>query len=103
MEPDNPQTIFDLCEVQCPEKKIKYEGFWAETENFLNEEIGTAVDDRRHCQVTHLAKAVSVRDFREQVSCRSPEGSAIPSESGYDCSFGQKNVKQELHFTIRVS
>ena len=67
MEPDDPQTVFDLREVQCPEKKTKYEIFWAEAEKFINEDIGTAVDDRRHCQVTHLARAISVRDFREQV------------------------------------
>ena len=41
--------------------------FLAEAEKFINEDIGTAVDDRRHCQVTHLARAISVRDFREQV------------------------------------
>lgn len=27
MEPDDPQTIFDLHEVQCPEKTTKYEVF----------------------------------------------------------------------------
>ena len=45
MEPDDPQTIFDLREVHCPEKKTKYEVFWAEAEKFINEDIGTAVDD----------------------------------------------------------
>jgi len=80
MEPDDPQTVFDLREVQCPEKKTKYEIFWAEAEKFINEDIGTAVDDRRHCQVTHLARAISVHDFREQVSGRCPEGSLIPSD-----------------------
>ncbi len=27
MEPDDPQTIFDLREVRCPMKKTKYEVF----------------------------------------------------------------------------
>lgn len=27
-----------------------------------------AVDDRRHGEVTHLAKVISIRDLREQVS-----------------------------------
>ena len=80
MEPDDHQTIFDLCEVQCPEKKTQYEVFWAEAEKFINEDIGTAVDDRRHCQITHLARAISIRDFQEQVSGRCLEGSPIPSE-----------------------
>ena len=104
MEPDDPQTIFDLREVRCSEKKTKHEGFWAEAEKFINEDIGTAVDDRRHCQVTHLAKAVSIRDFREQVSCRCPEGSAIPSEEWIRLQFWPKNVKTRatLHHTGRL-
>lgn len=27
-----------------------------------------AVDDRRHGELTHLAKAISIRDLREEVS-----------------------------------
>ena len=41
--------------------------FWAKAKEFLEEEVGTAVDDRGHTDVVHLAKAVSVRDLREQV------------------------------------
>ena len=41
---------------------------WAKAKEFLEEDIGTAVYDRRHTQVVHLAKAVSVRDFRDQVA-----------------------------------
>ena len=37
-----------------------------------------AVDDRRHGEVTHLAKAISLRDLREQVSHRCPPATAIP-------------------------
>ena len=33
----------------------KYESFWNECGKFLKEDIGTAVDDRRHGEVTHLA------------------------------------------------
>ena len=86
MEPDDSQTIFDLREVQCPEKKTKYEGFWAEAEKFLNEDIGTAVDDRRHCQVTHLATAVSVLDFRNTFCVVALKGVLFQARSGYDCS-----------------
>ena len=45
MKPDDPQTIFDPREVQCPEKKTKYTVFWAEAEKFINKDIGTAVYD----------------------------------------------------------
>ena len=40
-----------------------FEAFWDECNHFLNEEIGVAVDDRRHGQVTHLARAISIKDF----------------------------------------
>ena len=32
--------------------------FWYECKNYLEEGLGTAVDDRRHGIVTHLAHAV---------------------------------------------
>jgi len=43
--------------------------------------VGTVVDDRRHSQVVNLAKAISVRDLREQVKTRSPEDAPIPSKA----------------------
>ncbi len=58
----------------------QYDVFWNEAEKFINEDVGMAVEDRRHGQVTHLARAISIRDFREQVTSRCPEGTIIPSE-----------------------
>lgn len=40
------------------------EVFWQE---FLEEGIGTAMDECRHSEVVHVAKAISVRDFKQQV------------------------------------
>ena len=37
-----------------------YEALWDECNRSLNEDIGIAVDDRRHGQVTHLARAISI-------------------------------------------
>ena len=42
--------------------------FWAKAKEFLEEDVGTAIDDRRHSEVVHLAKPISVRELREQVS-----------------------------------
>ena len=44
-----------------------YEVLSTKTKEFLEERVGTAVDDRRHSQVVHLSKAISVHDFRQQV------------------------------------
>ena len=57
-----------------------YDTFWEKAKQFLEEDIETAVDDHRHSQVVHLAKAVSVCDLREQVTERCPQDTPIPSE-----------------------
>ena len=38
----------------------------------MEESVGTAVDDRRHGEVIHLAKAISVRDLHDQVQAKMP-------------------------------
>lgn len=55
----------------------KYDKFLNDLLN--DEEVDTAVDDRRHGEQTHLAKAISVRDLQEQVARRCP-GIEIPSK-----------------------
>ena len=39
--------------------------FWEKAKEFLEEDIETAVDDRRHSNVVHVAK-VSIRDFKQK-------------------------------------
>lgn len=65
---EEPDLVFDLREVYSGNGS-KFDLFWAKAKEFLEEDVGTAVDDRRHTDVVHLAKAVSVRDLREQVCC----------------------------------
>ncbi len=67
MEPEDLRTITDLSEVTTQEHKTKFDVFWSECSKFLSEDVGLAVDDRRHDSITHLAKAISVRDLLEQV------------------------------------
>ena len=50
--------------------QAKFDRFWSECEAVLNEEVGVAVDDRRHLEVTHLATAISIRDLWERVKQR---------------------------------
>ena len=70
MEIGDPDTMVDLREVKNTESRTRFEHFWSEAEKYINEDLGVAVDDRRHGDVTHLAKAISIRDLREQVSLR---------------------------------
>ena len=56
-EPEDPQTVFDLDEARSTKGTTKFD------EKCINEDVGAAVDDRRHTTVTHLAKAISIQDF----------------------------------------
>jgi len=98
MEPDDPKTITDLREVK---HKTKYEVFWKEAKKNLDEGLGTAVDDRQHLEVTHLSTALSIRDFKEQVQARCPEGTAVPCEEWLRLQFWPKNpkCKSSIHYT----
>ena len=79
--------------MQHPECKTKYEVLWKEAKNFLEERLGVAIDDRRHLEVTHLSTALSIRDFKEQVQARCPEGTAVPCEEWLCLQFWPKNPK----------
>ena len=63
-----------------------YTLFLNECQRYIESTLETAVDERRHGDVdegrdviTHLAAALSVRDFHDQVSARCPPGTPIPS------------------------
>ncbi len=70
---------------------------------FLNDEISDAVDDRRHGTITHLARAISIRDFVDQVRQRCPEGTLIPSSEWVRLQFWPKtpSAMKSLHYTGR--
>ena len=101
MEPEEPGTIFDLRKLKNPEKKTNYNVFWNEAATYINEGVGTAVDDRRHSVVTHLSIAISIRDFREQVKARCAEGTLIPSDEWIRLQFWPKckTAKTALQYT----
>ena len=105
MEPEDPSTVVDLREVRSKESKTKFNVFWDEAQKFINEDLGVAVNDRRHGEVTHLAKAISVRDLREQVSRRCPPGTPIPSEEWLRLQFWPKtkNASVSMHYTGRLN
>ena len=67
-----------------------YDAFWDQCDRFLNEDNGVAVDDRRHGQVTHLARAILRRDFISQVKSQCPDGTPIPPEEWVRLQFWPK-------------
>ena len=74
----DPDIIADLRTLNSSTSQAKFDRFWSECEAVLNEEVGVAVDDRRHSEVIHLATAISIRDLWECVKQRLPADTAIP-------------------------
>ena len=84
LEMEDPDLIWDL-RIQSDGRPEKYTVFLEECKRYLQASVETAVDERRHDAVdngevvTHLARALSVRDMFDQVCERCPEGTPIPS------------------------
>ena len=104
VEMEDPDIVMDLRSLHSGQGS-KYDVFWAECEKFLQEDIGLAVEERRHSSVTHLARAISVRDLREQVAARCPPSTDIPCRSWISLQFWPKNAhaKSRVHYTGRFS
>ena len=67
----------------------KYDLFWNACDSFLNE--NTAADERRHDTITHMARAISLRDLRDQVIRLLPPDAPIPSLEWIRLQFWPKN------------
>ena len=102
-ELEEPDLTYDLRQLYSGRASL-YDTFWEKAKQFLEEDVGTAVDDRRHSQVVHLAKAVSVRDLREQVTDRCPPDTPIPSEEYIRLQFlpRRKNTKTAEYYTGKL-
>ncbi len=99
---EDSDTVFDLRAMN-GSRRTQYDTFWDNCESFLNEDISVAVNDRRHGNITHLARAISIRDFVEQVKQRCPEGTLIPSNEWVRLQFWPKtpSAVKSLHYTGR--
>ena len=98
----DPDIVVDLQSLNSGQKS-KYDAFWDKVEKFLQEDVGLAVEERRHSQVTHLARVISVRDLLEQVAARCPPETPIPSRSWLSLQFWPKNAHAQarIHYTGR--
>ena len=72
LDMEDPDVVLDLRALNSDQKTT----FWDETEKYLREDVGLAAEERRHSDVTHMARVISVRDLLEQVSARCPPGMA---------------------------
>ena len=102
IEMEDPSIAMDLRHNNSG-MKSQYDVFWDECSKLLEESVGTAVDDRRHTNITHIASAISIRDFRDQVAARCPADTKIPSVEWIRLQFWPKvpNSLRALHHTGR--
>jgi hypothetical protein len=87
---EDVDILVDLRELN-EGKTSKYDIFWSKCKEYLQE--CTAVPDRRHGDISFMAKAISTRDLIDQVSQQCPEGCAIPSEKWVNLNFCPRNPR----------
>ena len=56
---EDPSVLPDLRALNSGQA-AKFNSFWEQCARFLNEDVGAAMDDRWHGEITHLARAISV-------------------------------------------
>ncbi len=97
---EDPEVVVDLRSLQSG-RRTHYDFFWGEVQKFLQEDIGLAVEERRHSSVTPLARAISVRDLVQQVAARCPPSTPIPSRSWVSLQFWPKtrHTHSQVHYT----
>jgi hypothetical protein len=89
LEMEDPDLIVDLRENN-GRTTDKFKVFWECMEKYLNE--STAVQERRHGNVTFMAKAISVRDLIQEVAKMCPR-EPVPSEQWVRLQFFPKNPR----------
>ena len=102
LDMEDPDVVMDLRSLNTGAKP-KYDVFWEECHKFLQEEVGMAAEERRQSEVTHLARAISVRDLLQQVSARCPPATPIPCRSWLSLQFWpkSKHAHSKVHYTGR--
>ena len=103
LELGDPEITIDLREHK-DKKSSKYDVFWKTAAQFLAEKAAdavTAVDERRHDTVVHLATAISVNDLLHQIERNCPSETPIPSVQWLRLQFWPKDPirRSSLQFT----
>jgi hypothetical protein len=106
LELGDPEIVIDLRE-HSRERSSKYDTFWKIAAQFLAGKAAdavTAVDERRHDTIVHLATAISVNDLLHQIKLECPPKTPIPSAQWLRLQFWPKNPTRlsSLQFTGRL-
>ncbi len=87
---EDVDIVVDLRELN-EGRKEKYDVFWSKCKEYLQE--CTAVPNRRHGQISFMAKAKSTRDLIAQVFEKCPAGTPIPSVNWVNLNFVPRNAR----------
>ena len=111
LELEDPEIIWDL-RLNNKGRPESYEDFLSACKKFIDANIETAVDDRRHddvvedndgstMSITHLAMAISAVDLHRQVSETMPEGKCAVM-CMIKCVFNQHAFKRKMKRLISI-
>ena len=89
LEMEDQDLMVDLRELNKGHSDM-FAVFWEKMNVYLNE--SSAVHERRHGEVTYMAKAVSVRDLIQEVAKMCP-GEPVPSEQWVRLQFCPRNPR----------
>ena len=77
-ELEEPDLLYDLTDANPGNQSNRYSVLCSSAKEFLEEDVSEAVADRGHSQAVHVAKAISVHDFKQQVEQRCPPETPFP-------------------------
>ena len=99
-ELEEPDFIYDLRSLNS--SKQHYDVFWNKAKEFLEEDIGTAVDDRRHSGVVHVGYFYQRLSSTSAGGC--PPDTPIPSDESIRFQFvpAHKSYKTAAKYTCRL-
>ena len=92
-ELEKPSIVYELRHYYCQKQRLTSSGHMLK--EFIEEDVGTTVDYRRHSTVVHVAKTISIRNLREKVVERCPQTHLSSQMSGSVFSF----LQHALHHT----
>ena len=100
---EDPDIVVDLRHHNKGQSS-KYDKFWEACEQYIHSTVETAVDDRRHDRISHLAVALSVNDLLSEVSKLVGAEVPVPSEQWLRLQFWPKDptVRSSLQYTGRL-
>ena len=69
LDMDDPDIVLDLRKLNGKHSSSKFDDFWLELHNYI-EELGPAIQERRHGDAMYMPVAISVSHLREIISGR---------------------------------